>query len=774
MEIGLAAGGAFLSSALGVLFDRLAPDLLEMFQKNKHDVRLLKKLKMTLVDIQAVLCDAENKQASNQHVSQWLNELRDAVDGAENLMEQVNYEALSDLNLCLSDDFFLSIKEKLKDTLEALEDLQKQIGLLGLKEHFSSTKGETTTPSTSCIVESDVFGWLNEKNELIDRLLSKDDSEKSYCCPYCWNGGKIGSFDLKDDDNINRLQVKLKEKLNGKRFLIVLDDMWNDDYKEWDDLRNIFVQGDTGSKIIVTTRKESVALMMGSGAINVGTLSDEASWALFRRHSLENRDPMEHPELEEVGKNCSQRLKALMLSYNELPAHLKPCFSYCAIFPKDHPFRKEQVIHLWIANGLVVPRGDERIQDLGNQFFLELRSRSLFELVPDPFQGNTEEFLILDLINDLAQIASSKLCVRMEKLINLYHLDIINTSCLKKPLHLSKLKSLQVLVGANFLLGGSGGWRMEDLGEAHYLYGSLSILELHTVVDRREALKANTREKNHVEKLSLEWSESTADDSQTGRDILDELRPHSNIKELQIYRYRGTQFPNWLDDHSFLKLLIQLSLSNCKDCFSLPAPGQLPCLKSLSIRGMHRITEVTEEFYGSLSSKKPFNSLEKLEIAEMPKWKQWHIPGNGEFPTLKKLSISKCPEFGDTHPTFKELVIHHNGSDKVIVGGENWVLRCSIQSLEIGNLKTLSSQLLKSLTSLEYLYTDNLPQIQSLLEEGLLSSLSELHLNRHDELPSIPTEGLGHLTSLRRLEISNCYQLQSLAESGFPSSLSLS
>ncbi|KAF3632837.1 hypothetical protein FXO38_25897, partial [Capsicum annuum] len=96
MEIGLAVGGAFLSSALNVLFDRLAPqgDLLNMFQKNKHDVRLLKKLKMTLVGLQAVLSDAENKQASNQHVSQWLNELRDAVHGAENLMEQVNYEAL--------------------------------------------------------------------------------------------------------------------------------------------------------------------------------------------------------------------------------------------------------------------------------------------------------------------------------------------------------------------------------------------------------------------------------------------------------------------------------------------------------------------------------------------------------------------------------------------------------------------------------------------------------------------------------------------------------
>ncbi|PHT35076.1 hypothetical protein CQW23_26876 [Capsicum baccatum] len=59
MEIGLAVGGAFLSSALNVLFDRLAPhgDLLKMFQKNKHDVRLLKKLKITLVGLQAASSD---------------------------------------------------------------------------------------------------------------------------------------------------------------------------------------------------------------------------------------------------------------------------------------------------------------------------------------------------------------------------------------------------------------------------------------------------------------------------------------------------------------------------------------------------------------------------------------------------------------------------------------------------------------------------------------------------------------------------------------------
>ncbi|PHU03561.1 hypothetical protein BC332_28812 [Capsicum chinense] len=157
-----------------------------MFQKNKHDVRVLKKLRMTLLGLQAVLSDAENKQTSNRHVSQWLIELRDAVDGAENLIEEVNYEALrlkvegqqqnlaetkvSDLNLCLSDDVFLNKKEKLEDTIETLEDLQKQIGLLGLKEHFASTKQETRRFSTSLVDESGVFGRQNEIEDLIDRL----------------------------------------------------------------------------------------------------------------------------------------------------------------------------------------------------------------------------------------------------------------------------------------------------------------------------------------------------------------------------------------------------------------------------------------------------------------------------------------------------------------------------------------------------------------------------------------------------------------------------
>ncbi|KAF3637306.1 putative disease resistance RPP13-like protein 1-like [Capsicum annuum] len=230
----------------------------------------------------------------------------------------VLYQQVSDLNLLLIDDFFLNIEEKLEDAIETLEELENQIGRLGLKEHFDLSKQETRRPSTSLVDESDVFGRQNEIEDLIDRLLSKDANGESLTVVPIVGMGGLGKktlakavynddtvkdhFDLKAwfcvsekydalriikgllqeiglvvDDNFNQQQVKLKQSLKGKRFLVVLDDVWNDNYNEWDDLRNLFVQGNIGSNIIVTTRKESLALMIENKKISMNNLSIEVS-----------------------------------------------------------------------------------------------------------------------------------------------------------------------------------------------------------------------------------------------------------------------------------------------------------------------------------------------------------------------------------------------------------------------------------------------------------------------------------------------------------------
>ncbi|PHT92698.1 hypothetical protein T459_00580 [Capsicum annuum] len=849
--------------------------------------------------------------------------LRLKVEGQHQNLAETSNRQVSDLGLSLSDDFFLNIKEKLEETIETLEVLENQIGRLGLKEHFDSDKQETRRPSTSLVDESDIFGRRDEIEKLIELLLSEDANGKNITVlPIVGMAGigkttlakavyndekvrdhfglkawicvsepydvvkitkvllqEISSFDSMFNNNLNKLQIRVKESLKGKRFLIVLDDVWNDNYSEWDELRSLFVQGDIGSKIIVTTRKESVALTMGNKQISMDILSSEVSWSLFERHAFENMNPKKHLELQEIGKQIAAKCKglplalktlagmlrttsevegwkrvlrseiwelpdndivpALMLSYNDLPLHLKRCFSYCAIFPKDYPFCKEQVIQLWIANGLVQwLQKYETIEESGNQYFFELRSRSLFEMVPESSKRNPEKFLMHDLVNDLAQIASSNLCIgleenqdshilersrhmsysmgfgdfeklkplnkseqlrtllpidsklysslflservlqnvlprlassralslshyqikelpyvlfiklkllryldlswtkikelpdsicvlynletlflsyccdlkelplQMENLINLRYLDISGTSLLNISLHLSKLKSLHVLLGAKFLLSSSSGLRIRELGELYNLYGSLSILELQNVVDRREALKANMREKKHAEMLSLEWSVSTADNSQNEREILVELQPNINIKELQITGYRGTRFPNWLADHSLL-MLVQLSLSNCKGCDSLPALGQFPSLKFLSIRGMrnHR--------------------------------------GNGEFPALHDLSIEDCPKLvGKLPENLCRL------TSLTISGCPELILETPIQLSNLKKFEVVGSPKPGVLFYHAELFTSQLLGIKQ---------IDELSITDCSSLTSLPFSGLPN--TLKKVEISCCGKL---------------
>ncbi|MCD7460296.1 hypothetical protein HAX54_043240 [Datura stramonium] len=240
------------------------------------------------------------------------------------------------------------------------------------------------------------------------------------------------------------------------------------------------------------------------------------------------------------------------------------------------------------------------------------------------------------------------------------------------------------------------------------------------------------REKEHVEMLSLEWGESIADNSQTERDILDELHPHTNIKELQITGYRGTKFPNWLADHSFFKLLVQLSLSPARSVTSLPALGQLPSLKFLVIRGMHAITMVTEEFYGGSSSKKPFNSLKKLKFAEMPVWKRWYGLGNGEFPHTQYLSFENCPKLMGKLP-------------------ENL---SSLTILKISKCPELNLETPIQLSSLKKFVVDGSPKV------GVLFDDAELF-----------TSQLEGMKQIDKLSISDCNSLTSLPISILPSTL---
>ena len=494
-------GGALLSASIQVLFDRMASrDFLTFLREQKLSVGILRKLKMKLLAVQVLLNDAESKQIMNAAVKEWVDELKDAVYDAEDLLDGITTEALqckmeSDSETQVRNIISCEgIGYRVEEIIDTLEFFAQQKDALGLNEGVGE-KLLNRWPTTSLVDECGVYGRRDDKEEIVEFLLSHNASGNKISVISLVGMGGIGkttitqlvyndsrvvdSFDLKawvsvsdefdlvritktilkaihpgnsEDNDLNQLQVKLKEILNRRKFLVVLDDVWNENYSNWDMLLTPFAVGRYGSKIIVTTRSDKVASIMRSDHTHhLEQLSFENCWTLFAKHAFKNGDSSLHPKLEEIGKEIVKKCKglplaaktlggalyseirekewenvlnsetwdlpndeilpALMLSYSFLPSHLKQCFAYCSIFPKDHEFVKENLILLWMAEGfLYQSEGKKTMEEIGNGYFNDLLSRSFFQRS----RRRKSYFVMHDLISDLAQLVSRKFCVHLK------------------------------------------------------------------------------------------------------------------------------------------------------------------------------------------------------------------------------------------------------------------------------------------------------------------------------------------------------------------------
>ncbi|XP_021776267.1 putative disease resistance protein RGA3 [Chenopodium quinoa] len=248
-----------------------------------------------------------------------------------------------------------------------------------------------------------------------------------------------------DGFTMDQLQIKLRERLDRSKYLLVLDDVWNENSEVWRTMKILLVGGGKGSRVLVTTRSKKVAVVMGScWTHELKGLSDEESWNLFQRMTLEPEQHQTEANLVDIGKEivrkCAtvplairvigrllrgqdesqwQNLKnnleniiqdeangiipVLKISYNYLPFHLKSCFSYCAVFPKDYKIIKEDLICRWMAQGFIMPYG-ESFEDAGDKYFEQLLQRCFFQDVERA--EDTEEIVsckMHDLIHDLAK-----------------------------------------------------------------------------------------------------------------------------------------------------------------------------------------------------------------------------------------------------------------------------------------------------------------------------------------------------------------------------------
>ena len=128
------------------------------------------------------------------------------------------------------------------------------------------------------------------------------------------------SCDLKD---LNLLQVRLQEGVRGKKFLLVLDDVWAETYHDWEFLLSPFKGAAKASRVIVTTRIQSVASMVGiEGAYIMRKLSNTDCWSLFTKFAFGDQDLNSYPELGVIGKEIVELSGGLPLALRTLGALL--------------------------------------------------------------------------------------------------------------------------------------------------------------------------------------------------------------------------------------------------------------------------------------------------------------------------------------------------------------------------------------------------------------------------------------------------------------------
>ncbi|KHN37686.1 Putative disease resistance RPP13-like protein 1 [Glycine soja] len=545
-------GGALLSAFLQVAFEKLAsPQVLDFFHGKKLDETLLRKLKIKLQSIDALADDAERKQFADPRVRNWLLE---TCTGCT--CKVPNFFKSSPASF-----FNREIKSRMEKILDSLEFLSSQKDDLGLKNASGVGVGSELgsevpqiSQSTSLVVESDIYGRDKDKKMIFDWLTSDNGNPnqpsilsivgmggmgKTTLAQHVFNDPRIqetkfavkawvcvsDDFDAfrvtrtileaitKSTDDSRDLEMvhgRLKEKLTGKRFLLVLDDVWNENRLKWEAVLKHLVFGAQGSRIIATTRSKEVASTMRSREHLLEQLQEDHCWKLFAKHAFQDDNIQPNPDCKEIGTKivekckglplalktmgsllhnkssvrewesilqseiwefsteCSGIVPALALSYHHLPSHLKRCFAYCALFPKDYEFDKECLIQLWMAeNFLQCPQQGKSPEEVAEQYFNDLLSRSDDDQAKDTPKATRHFSVAINHIRDFDGFGTlcdtKKLRTYMPtsgrmkpdsryrwqswhcNLKYLRSLDLSNTEIVKLPESICSLYNLQIL-----------------------------------------------------------------------------------------------------------------------------------------------------------------------------------------------------------------------------------------------------------------------------------------------------------------------------------------
>ncbi|XP_042954991.1 putative disease resistance protein RGA4 isoform X2 [Carya illinoinensis] len=666
----------------------------------------LKKLEDTVSAIQAVLLDAEEQSAVDRQVRNWLEKLKDVVYDADDLLDGFSTDYL--LREMMTRDkmakkvrIFFPKSNQLVYNLKMgreIKAIRQKLGAIQNDRKFHleerpveiGVKARKRDDTHSFVLKAEVIGREDAKKEIIDMLLSDSNVKenvgilpitgigglgKTTLAQFIFNDEEIDkhfhelkmwvcvsdNFDVRkvvekilesatkkkpESFEMETLVHGLQEKIGGKKYLLVLDDVWNEEVRKWDELKKLLMTGAIGSRILVTTRSAKVARITQTiEPYSLQGLDTQKSWCLFKQVAFENgQEPVNSRKKVEVGKKIVEKcsgvplaiktigrllsledseagwdsfeknkmaeikendiLPTLKLSYDQLPSHLKQCFAYCSIFPKDDEMEKSMLINLWIAQGFIKRSNqNECLEDVGHEYFMDLLWRSFFQEAEMDDLGNVITTKMHDLMHDLAMSEAGSLITRLEskeKFIgdqktrhvsvvgNIDFSSVIPTSSSRA----SKIRTLLCLGGLNF--------REYSGTSCEAIFSSLKflrVLGLHGI--QLDLVPSSICKLKHLRDLDLSWNENI------------EKLPDSITRLQNLYTLRLSGCINLKElPRGIMKLVNLRHLYNdgCDRLTYMPRGlGQLKYLQTLSKFVVH--SNSAPEDSGRLSELNRLNSL---------------------------------------------------------------------------------------------------------------------------------------------------------------------
>lgn len=696
-----------IMAELSILVTHLIEKLLSALSKESPDA-FVRKLEEPLSIILPKVDRGVDAEASK-----WLKEVRDVVYDAEALLDEGLIEAprlmgkkfLHRVQALVRDCFLPHMIIRLRQLEFAGDGLPRSDRQLRWKRAMGDVcirLGEETSRRLEEDLQSGgVYGRGTDKEKVVNFLLDEEEDSDNHISLLAIVGpGGVGkttlaqlafndvevqhSFDLKfwvcvsvDVFNVRRVLIEILQSakgkqidhsmerdtihqhllktIGGKRFLLVLDDVWDENLEEWGILKASLKYGKEGSKVVVTTQTHSIARVMGGAALHLEVLSEDHCWSLFKERAFgARREEEETPFLVEIGKEISRNCGGLPLAVKALgsllgikrqkdewlnvlevlkededatlrliccllPPHLWLCFSYCSLFPRGYVVVKKKLVRLWMGAGLI-PWSDEgmNLEDIADHYFNFLLQMSFFQDEARDAYGNVVSCKINSVFRDLAHRAAESYFLSTGCVVSdaYRHISLISnegplSKILKNTPYPETLRSLIVFGETQHLT--------EEVKMFVKRATRLRVLSGFPIIKFPRAIGKLI----HLRLLDL---------SNTMIDVLPESV--SRLRQLQLLDLSDTEIvllPEWIASLYDLQVL---DLQNCHKLLELPPTiGELKNLRILNLSNSS--VQVLPESTSGLQSLQTLDLSNCSELRELP-------DGIQNMSKLNHLDISQC------------------------------------------------------------------------------------------------------------------------------------